>query len=87
MTEVQKDSAIFAPITLKFKVWDRLKIYVFFDGLCKEEKKKIGLRIQNQMFASLALKEVLNSNPYQGCKEQRDEFRVLGCVIWETQIQ
>lgn len=40
MTEVQKDSAIFAPITLKFKVWDRLKIYVFFDGLCKEEKKK-----------------------------------------------
>ena len=45
MTEVQKDSAIFAPITLKFKVWDRLKIYVFFDGLCKEEKKKIGLRI------------------------------------------
>lgn len=41
MTEVQKDSAIFAPITLKFKVWDRLKIYVFFDGLCKEEKKKL----------------------------------------------
>lgn len=58
MTEVQKDSAIFAPITLKFKVWDRLKIYVFFDGFCKEKKIFFfGLRIQNQMFTSLALKE------------------------------
>lgn len=46
-----------------------------------------GLRIQNQMFTSLALKEVLNNNLYQGCKEQRAEFRVLGHAIWETQIQ
>ena len=46
-----------------------------------------GLRIQNQMFTSLELKEVLNNNLYQSCKEQRPEFRVLGHAIWETQVQ
>ena len=37
------------------------------------------------MFIFLALKEV-NNNQYQGCKEQRAEFKILEIAVQETDL-
>lgn len=62
---------------------DKLKICVFFDHLHK--KKNFLLRLPSQMFIFLALKEV-NNNQYQGCKEQRAEFKILEIAVQETDL-